>query len=146
MSAVDELPPEKLEECKTVFNLYDFKKQGVISVDQVELLCRNLGAYVPSDDIRDFKETYFEEGIVNFDQFIAFFAEHYIKKIDKNLLLNDFQFLDKGKTGTISAQDLKHALMVVGDKLSEKEADALLKDYISKGVIDYRVLATEISK
>ena len=30
------LPPEKLEESKIVFNLDDFKKQGVISVDLVE--------------------------------------------------------------------------------------------------------------
>ena len=36
--------------------------------------------------------------------------------------------------------------MVVGDKLNEKEAEELLKRFIDKGIIDYRVLATEISK
>ena len=36
--------------------------------------------------------------------------------------------------------------MVVGDKLSEKEADELLKPYINKGTIDYRTLSTEVSK
>ena len=36
--------------------------------------------------------------------------------------------------------------MVVGDKLTEKEADDLIKGFDNKGVIDYRVLATEISK
>ena len=146
MSEVDQLPPEKLEECKTVFNLYDFKKQGVISVDIVELLCKNLGAYVPHDDIKEFKENYFEEGVVNYEKFLVFFADHYVKKIDKQQLINAFQFLDKGKNGSISAQELKHSLMVVGDKLNEKEADDLLKKFIDKGVIDYRVLATEISK
>ena len=77
MSAIEQLPTEKLEECKTVFNLYDFKKQGVISVDIVELLCKNLGAYVPSDDIKEFKETYFDEGIVNFDKFLVFLLTLY---------------------------------------------------------------------
>ena len=146
MSAVEQLPPEKLEESKIVFNLYDFKNQGVISVDLVELLCKNLGAYVPSDDIKEFKENYFEEGVVNYEKFLVFFAEHYVKKIDKQQLINAFQFLDKGKTGTISAQELKHSLEVVGDRLSEKEADELLKPFIEKGTIDYRVLATELSK
>ena len=146
MSAVDQLPPEKQEECKTVFNLYDFKKQGVISIDLVELLCKNLGAYVPSDDIKDFKENYFEEGVVNYEKFLVFFAEHYVKKIDKQQLINAFQFLDKAKAGTVSAQELKHSLMVVGDKLNEKEADDLLNQFINKGTIDYRVLATELSK
>ena len=146
MSAVDQLPPEKQEECKVVFNLYDFKKQGVISIDLVELLCKNLGAYVPSDDIKEFKENFFEEGVVNYEKFLVLFAKHYIKKLDKQQLINAFQFLDKGKTGTVSTHELKHSLMVVGDKLNEKEADDLLKQFDNKGTIDYRALASELSK
>ena len=146
MSIIDQLPKEKLEECKLVFDLYDTSKKGVISTDMVEKLCKNLGAYVPSDDIVEFKENYFDEGVVNFDKFLVFFAEHYLKKIDKQQLINAFQFLDKGKTGNISSKELKHWLMVVGDKLTEKEVDDLLKGFDNKGVIDYRALSTEISK
>ena len=146
MSLVDQLPKEKQEECKLVFNLYDVNKKGVISTDLVEKLCKNLGAYVPSDDIKEFKENYFDEGVVNFEKFLVFFAEHYLKKIDKQQLISAFQFLDKGKTGNINAKELKHWLMVVGDKLTEKEADDLLKGFDNKGVIDYRALATEVSK
>ena len=146
MSLIDQLSKEKKEECKLVFDLYDTNKKGVISTDIVEKLCKNLGAYVPSDDIKDFKENYFDEGVVNFDKFLVFFAEHYLKKIDKQQLISAFQFLDKGKTGSISTKELKHWIMVVGDKLTEKEADDLLKSFDNKGVIDYRVLANEISK
>ena len=146
MSLVDQLPKEKQEECKLVFNLYDVNKKGVISTDLVEKLCKNLGAYVPSDDIKEFKENYFDEGVVNFEKFLVFFAEHYLKKIDKQQLISAFQFLDKGKTGSINSKELKHWLMVVGDKLTEKEADDLLKGFDNKGVIDYRALATEVSK
>ena len=46
----------------------------------------------------------------------------------------------------MNADELKHALMVVGDKLNEKETDELLKSFINKGVIDYRQLAAELSK
>ena len=146
MSVIDKLSKEKQEECKLVFNLYDVNKKGVISIDIVDKLCKNLGAYVPSDDIKEFKENYFEEGVVNYEKFLVFFAEHYVKKIDKQQLINAFQFLDKGKTGSISSKELKHWLMVVGDKLTENEADDLIKGYDNKGVIDYRILATEVSK
>ena len=146
MSLIDQLPKEKQEECKLIFDLYDSSKKGVISTDLVEKLCKNLGAYVPSDDIKDFKENYFDEGVVNFNQFMAFFAEHYLKKIDKQQLISAFQFLDKGKTGNINTKELKHWLMVVGDKLTEREADDLLKDFDKNGVIDYRIFAGEISK
>ena len=146
MSLIDQLPKEKKDECKLVFDLYDSSKKGVISTDLVETLCKNLGAYVPSDDIKEFKENYFDEGVVNFEKFLVFFAEHYLKKIDKQQLISAFQFLDKGKTGNINSKELKHWLMVVGDKLTEKEADDLLKGFDNKGVIDYRALATEVSK
>ena len=146
MSVIDKLSKEKQEECKLVFNLYDVNKKGAISIDIVDKLCKNLGAYVPSDDIKEFKENYFEEGVVNFEKFLVFFAEHYVKKIDKQQLINAFQFLDKGKTGSISSKELKHWLMVLGDKLTENEADDLIKGYDNKGVIDYRILATEVSK
>ena len=146
MSVIDKLSKEKQEECKLVFNLYDVNKKGVISIDIVDKLCKNLGAYVPSDDIKEFKENYFEEGVVNFEKFLVFFAEHYVKKIDKQQLINAFQFLDKGKTGSISSKELKHWLMVLGDKLTENEADDLIKGYDNKGVIDYRILSTEVSK
>ena len=36
MSLVDQLPKEKKEECKLVFDLYDYTKKGVISTDIVE--------------------------------------------------------------------------------------------------------------
>ena len=146
MSLIDQLSKEKKAECKLVFDLYDTNKKGVISTDIVEKLCKNLGAYVPSDDIKDFKENYFEEGVVNFEKFLALFAEHYVKKIDRQQLINAFQFLDKDKSGKINYKELKHWLMVVGDKLTEKEADDLLKNFDNKGIIDYRNLATEISK
>ena len=146
MSVINQLSKEKQEECKLVFNLYDVNKKGVISIDIVDKLCKNLGAYVPSDDIKEFKENYFEEGVVNYEKFLVFFAEHYVKKIDKQQLINAFQFLDKGKTGSISSKELKHWLMVVGDKLTENEANDLIKGYDNKGVIDYRILSTEVSK
>ena len=146
MSIVDQLPKEKLEECKLIFDLYDFNKKGVISTDIVEKLCKNLGAYIPSDDIKEFKENYFEEGVVNYEKFLVFFSFLYVKKIDRQQLINAFSFLDQDKTGRINTKELKHWLMVVGDKLNEKEAEDLLKDFDNKGVIDYRNLATEISK
>ena len=146
MSASEQLPPEKLEQVKTVFNLYDYKRQGYIPPELVERLCKNLGAYVTTDEVHEFTEFNFQEGSITFEKFLEFFAEHYLKKIDKTALINAFQFLDKGKTGTISAQELKHSLMVIGDKLKEEESDELLQGFVERGVVDYRRLATEFDK
>ena len=51
------------------------------------------------------------------------------------------------KKGFIAASDLKHALTVIGDCLTNEEADELLANFIDKnGNIDYKKFANEISK
>jgi len=103
-----------------------------------------LGAYVPPDDLEEFIGNKKE---IKFDKFINFFAEYYIKKIDKNQIIDGLSFLDKNKNGLISANDLKHALSVIGEKLTEEEGYDLLKNYTDKnGMIDYEKFTEDISK
>ena len=54
--------------------------------------------------------------------------------------------MDKGKTGTFDAEGLKHALMVLGDKLSEKEVDDLIGKYVSGGKIGYKKFSNELAE
>ena len=141
-----ELPKEKVSECKEVFDLFDMDKDGCITTDILENMCEGLGAYVPSEDMKDYiKEC--SEGKINFEQFLKFFTSHYTKKLNKKELIDHFEFLDKTKKGVIKETELKHALMVLGDKRSEKEADDLLSKFTNKeGNIDYKKMATELAK
>jgi calmodulin len=67
--------------------------------------------------------------------------------MDKKQLIDAFTFLDPEKKGIIAASDLKHALTVIGDCLTDEEADELLANFIDKnGNIDYKKFANEISK
>ena len=88
-----------------------------------------------------------KEGKINFEQFVKFFTLHYTRKLDKKQLLAHFEFLDKEKKGVIKGSELKHALMVLGDTLTEKEADDLIGKFIGKdGNIDYKKMTTELAK
>jgi len=40
-----------------------------MSLDLVELLWKNLRADAPTDDIKALKETYFNEGVINYEKF-----------------------------------------------------------------------------
>ena len=145
MAAVEALSSSKIDEIKKVFNLFDFKKEGKLSIYKVEEMCKNLGAYVPSDEMQNFVEAHTADNEITFDEFLAFFAQFYTRKLDKNLLIAAFEFLDTGKTGHYSVDELKHCLMVIGDRLSEKEVDNLLKGHADKtGQLDYRKFAKDI--
>ena len=97
----DEIDKTFLQACEPVKNLlflfrnnYDYVLKLISLIDYqdekeqieslVELLCKNLGAYVPTDDIKEFKETYFDEGVVNYEKFLVFFAEHYPNELSFN--------------------------------------------------------------
>ena len=143
-SAISKLSKEKLEECKNIFKSNDINNKGSIPSNKLGFILRNLGAYVPPDDLEEFIGNKKE---IKFDKFINFFAEYYIKKIDKNEIIDGLSFLDKNKKGLINANDLKHALSIIGEKLTEEEGYDLLKNYTDKnGMIDYEKFTEDISK
>ena len=143
-SAISKLSKEKLEECKNIFKSNDINNKGSIPSNKLVFILRNLGAYVPPNDLEEFIGNKKE---IKFDKFINFFAEYYIKKIDKNEIIDGLSFLDKNKKGIINANDLKHALSVIGEKLTEEEGYDLLKNYTDKnGMIDYKQFTEDISK
>ena len=140
-----EIGKEKEAECKQVFDLFDFDKDGFIACEKVESIVQGLGAYVPKDDLMEFISEC-KDSKVDYAGFMKFFVTYYTKKVDKKELIDAFEFMDKGKTGMFDAEELKHALMVLGDKLNEKEVDDLIGKYISGGKIDYKNFANELAK
>ena len=143
-SPISQLSKEKLEECKNIFKSNDINNKGSILSNKLVFILRNLGAYVPPEDLEEFIGNKKE---IKFDKFIAFFAEYYTKKIEKDQIIDGLSFLDKNKNGLINANELKHALQFIGEKLTDDEANDLLKNYTDKyGMINYRKFAEEIFK
>ena len=143
-SPISQLSKEKLEECKNIFKSNDINNKGSIPSNKLVFILRYLGAYVPPEDLEEFIGNKKE---IKFDKFIAFFAEYYTKKIEKDQIIDGLSFLDKNKNGLINANELKHALQFIGEKLTDDEANDLLKNYTDKyGMINYRKFAEEIFK
>ena len=143
-SAVSLLPKEKLEQCKNIFKLNDINNKGTIPSNKLFFILRNLGAYVPREDLEEFIGNKKE---IKFDKFIDFFAEYYTKKVDKKQIIKGLSFLDKNKNGYIKAKDLNHALSVIGEKLTEKECNDFLNIYTDKnGMINYKQFTEDIYK
>jgi Ca2+-binding EF-hand superfamily protein len=57
--------------------------------------------------------------------------------MDDATIIEAFRSLENGKTGMIDADDLKQLLTSLGDKFSEEEADALVKDAGGGPSIDF---------
>ena len=144
MSIVDKLTKEKIEKCKNVFDSYDTNKTGFIPCSKLSYIFRCLGVFIPNDELEAQLE---DRELINFDKFINIFEEYYTKIIEPKKIIEGFQLIDKDNTGKIKSSDLLHAITVIGDKLSESEANDFLKIFTNKnGLINCKELAEEISK
>ena len=139
------VPEENINRCKLLFTLMDLDKDSCIETSKVESMCRALGAVVASDDLKEFLSEN-TEGKVNYDQFFKFYSSQYARGMNKKKLLAAFEFVDKSKSGTISYQELKHACMVLGEVLTEEEADDVLKKYNQGGKINYKKMIDDMCK
>lgn len=78
--------------------------------------------------------------MIEFDEFMAFLKKSY-KKPDKvkSDLKKAFQVFDLNGDGFISREELQKVLTKMGEKLTEKEVDEMLKkaDKNGDGKIDY---------
>lgn len=140
------LSKDKVNECKMIFDLFDSTKEGRVKNALLDQMLKALGAYVPTSDLNDYIED-LGSSTTTYAQFLDFAAKNIIKSLNKQELNEAFAALDTGKKGILNAKDLKHALMVIGDGLSENEVDNLLNEYIGPdGNINYMKFVDAIAK
>ena len=134
---------EKEKEWKEVFDLFDFKKKGSLSTEDICIVMRKLGANPSEKDLQEiFNEVDKDRsGKIDFNEFLDLF----IKKIkDSDMeddLIEAFKIFDKDENGIINAKELKDVMDMLGGgvELSEKEANEFINeaDTDGDGYINY---------
>ena len=81
-------------------------------------------------------------GFIEFEEFLTMLPNHMANTEDE--LRQAFLTFDKDKSGKINADELRHVLLSVGDKLEAKDVDELMKqgDINQDGEIDYEGINT----
>jgi Ca2+-binding EF-hand superfamily protein len=79
-------------------------------------------------------------GKIEYNEFEKYMIEHYKSPEEfQNSMMDAFRLFDKDGSGKIDAEELKEAMMRLGDKLSQEEAEDMIKsaDLDRDGKIDY---------
>ena len=84
-SAISQLSKEKLEECKNIFNSNDINNKGSIPSNRLVFILRNLGAYVPPEDLEEFIGNIFNIYLI-FNLYLFFLHFHIIEFYDAVLV------------------------------------------------------------
>lgn len=131
-----------IAEAKSVFDEFDKDSSGEISAHELGTALRLLGLNPTAKEIQDMINEIDRNGngTIEFDEFMAFLKKYYKKPDEvKRDLIKAFQVFDLNGDGFISRDELQKVLTKMGEKLTDKEVDEMMKkaDKNGDGKIDY---------
>jgi calmodulin len=137
----DSLPEDKITECREVFDLFDKDKDGSITTKELGDVMRALGANPTNTELQEMIAEVDKDnsGKIEFNEFLDLFARKMKDPDTEEDLIEAFKIFDKDGSGSISASELRHVMTTLGEKLTEEEADEMIReaDTNGDGYIDY---------
>merc|ERR1712223_1005987 len=133
---------QQTSEYKKHFLLFDKTGDGAISSDVIGTVIRSLGGSPTEAELMQMIATVIEgkdDTKITFPEFLTMMAQTIKYRDNEEEVREAFRVFDKEKTGFISAAELRHIMTNLGEKLSEEEADEMIKeaDPDENGQINY---------
>ncbi|KAJ2767693.1 hypothetical protein IWQ56_003232, partial [Coemansia nantahalensis] len=128
---VDASNEQNIKELRNAFAVFDKDSNGVITTDELGLLMRSL-SYNPSEAqikamISEVDEN--GDGKIDFSEFIAMMARQPMSaESNEAELVEAFRVFDKNGDGVISADELRHIMTSLGEKLTDEEVDEMIRE------------------
>ena len=119
-------------EVKEIFDLFDKNSTGRVSVSELGTILRALNLNPTEAEVLDMIKRVDQQGIGSFG---LKSLEDLVKEKEKSANPNAFKELvealkvfDSDKDGLLSAEEFKHAMMNMGEKMQEYEIEEIIND------------------
>ncbi|CAF3295198.1 unnamed protein product [Rotaria socialis] len=111
------------------FQLFDTNKDGSISFDEFRSVCHKL--QMPMDETK-LKDSFQDREDITFDEFCQIIQQHGSPTADA-YFQETFNAFDKNCDGFITAKEIKKTMKELGERLTDKQAKAMLKSADANG-------------
>ena len=137
----EHLTEENISEFREAFELFDKDKDGFITIQELGEIMKNLGQTPNEAELQDMiSEVDIDgNGNIDFKEFLGLMARK-MKDTDTDEELNEaFRVFDRDGNGFITAQELKHVMINLGEKIEDTEVEEMIKeaDIDGDGYINY---------
>jgi len=144
------LTPEQTAEYKEGFKLFDKKNQNTIPKEDLGTVMRALGLNPTNAELATYMKSGADEHSLTLDEFLAAMQTQNGKEDSPVEIKEAFKIFDRNDSGQVSAQELRHVLTTIGEKLSEQEFEEMWKevkdtDIEKNGLIDCAAFVTMLT-
>jgi calmodulin len=137
----DHLTDEQIGEFKEAFSLFDKDGDGSITTQELGTVMRSLGQNPTEAELKDMIHEVDADGdgTIDFSEFLDLMARK-MKDADSDEELKEaFKVFDKDQNGFISAAELRHVMINLGEKLTDEEVNEMIReaDVDGDGQVNY---------
>ncbi|XP_951999.1 calmodulin, putative [Theileria annulata] len=137
----DQLSEEQIAEFKEAFSLFDKDGDGSITTKELGTIMRSLGQNPTEAELQDMINEIDtnSSGAIDFPEFLILMARKMKECDTEEELIQAFKVFDRDGNGFISAQELRHVMTNLGERLTDEEVDEMLReaDVDGDGKINY---------
>ncbi|KAJ7267398.1 calmodulin [Mycena rebaudengoi] len=131
----DQLSPEQISEFKEAFSLFDKDGDGTITTLELGTVMRSLGQNPTEAELQDMINEVDVDGngTIDFDEFLAMMAKKFQDTDSEEEIRQAFTVFDKDGNGTISVQELQQVMRSLGEKLTDREVEEMIREADTDG-------------
>ena len=128
------LTEDQISEFKEAFSLVDKDGDGTITTKDLGTVMRSLGQNPTEAELQDINEVYADDyGIIDFLEFLTMMARKMMDSDPEEEIREAFRVFDKDGNGFISAAELRHVMINLGEKLTDEEVDEMIREADTDG-------------
>ncbi|XP_067145181.1 calcium-binding protein E63-1-like [Centruroides vittatus] len=138
-----QLSDNQIQELKAAFSMLDKNQDGRVSATEIKFMLDNFGIYLTDSTIQHLiqQASGKNDGLIDESEFLAWMASHQQALTDDETedLIAAFRVFDRDRNGYITRDELKVAMDLIGEPMSEQQLDDLLEmiDVDNDGRINY---------
>ncbi|KAI9512012.1 calmodulin B [Russula earlei] len=137
----DQLSEGQISEFKEAFSLFDRDGDGTITTFELGTVMRSLGQNPTEAELQDMINEVDADGngTIDFPEFLTMMARKMRDTDSEEEIKEAFKVFDKDGNGYISAAELRHVMTSLGEKLTDREVDEMIReaDIDGDGQINY---------
>ncbi|XP_019180326.1 PREDICTED: calmodulin-like protein 8 [Ipomoea nil] len=135
------LNEDQIMEFQEAFSLFDKDGDGSITVEELATVIRSLDKNPTEEELQEMMNDVDtgSNGAIEFKEFLNALSKRMEDTDSEEELKEAFKVFDKDQNGYISANELRNVMINLGEKLTEEEAEQMIReaDLDGDGQVNY---------